>query len=101
MLPSTADRVRVNTADKVNEQIDMQTERNVARYAHARSYEIDRRLAELDAEWDVERYLETMAPSFTLLGTVLGLTKAASGLRYLSSFKGFSCNMLCKDGVRR
>ena len=76
MLPSTADRVRDNTADEVNKQIDMQTERNVARYAHARSYEIDRRLAELDAEWDVERYLETMAPSFTLLGTFLGLTKS-------------------------
>ena len=26
MLPSTADRVRDNTADKVNKQIDMQTE---------------------------------------------------------------------------
>jgi hypothetical protein len=76
MLPSTADRVRDNSADEVNKQIDMQTVRNVARYAHARSYEVDRRLAELDAEWDIERYLETMAPSFTLLGMFLGLTKS-------------------------
>ena len=35
---------------------------------------IDRRLRELDEEWDVERYLETMAPTFTLLGMTLGLT---------------------------
>ncbi len=76
MLPSTRNRVRHNTAHEVNKQIDMQTERNVARYAHSRSYKIDRRLAELDREWDVERYLETMAPSITLLGTFLGLTKA-------------------------
>lgn len=76
MLPSTADRVRDNTADEVNKQIDMQTERRVARFARARAYEVDRRLAELDAEWDIERYLETMAPSFTLVGTFLGLIKS-------------------------
>lgn len=35
---------------------------------------IDRRLMELDDEWDIERYLETMAPTFTLLGLTLGLT---------------------------
>jgi hypothetical protein len=89
MLPSTADRVRDNTANDVNQQIDRQTERNVARYAHARSYEIDRRLAELDAEWDVERYLETMAPSFTLLGTFLGLTKSRKWLAIPIIVQGF------------
>ncbi|HVT30818.1 MAG TPA: hypothetical protein VHE81_22625 [Lacipirellulaceae bacterium] len=35
---------------------------------------IDRRLAELDAEWDIERCLETMAPSFSLAGLTLGIT---------------------------
>jgi len=35
---------------------------------------IDVRLSELDAEWDIERMLETMAPTFTLTGLVLGLT---------------------------
>jgi hypothetical protein len=29
---------------------------------------------ELDNEWDVERYLETMAPTFTLTGLLFGLT---------------------------
>jgi hypothetical protein len=46
------------------------------RLARARRYEIDQRLAELAEEWDIERYLETMAPTFTLLGTFLGLTKS-------------------------
>jgi hypothetical protein len=32
-------------------------------------------LQELDEEWDIERYLETMAPTFTLIGLGLGLTR--------------------------
>jgi hypothetical protein len=29
---------------------------------------------ELDREWDIERCVEMMAPTFTLLGMTLGLT---------------------------
>jgi hypothetical protein len=74
MSPPAADRVSRNTADAVNEQIRQQTEATVARAAAGGPAAIDRRLAELDQEWDVERYLETMAPTFTLLGMTLGLT---------------------------
>ena len=89
MLPSTADRVRENTAEHVNRQIDIQTQQDVARFAHARAYEIDRRLNELDAEWDVERYLEAMAPSFTLLGTFLGLTRGRKWFAIPIAVQGF------------
>jgi hypothetical protein len=74
MLPTTSERVSQNTCDAINAQIRRQTEANVARYASAGPAAIDRRLAELDNEWDVERYLETMAPTFTLFGMTLGLT---------------------------
>ena len=74
MLPATAERVRSNTSHEINEQIARKTERNIARYAHAGIGAIERRLAELDREWDVERYLETMAPTVTLLGLFLGVT---------------------------
>jgi hypothetical protein len=74
MLPATAERVRQNTADEVNDQIGRQTRENISYYSRASRQEIDQRLAELDAEWDVERYLETMAPSFTLAGLALGVT---------------------------
>jgi hypothetical protein len=74
MLPSTINRVAVNTADEINERIRRQTEANVARYAAQGPHAIDRRLAELDEEWDTERYLETMAPSFTLFGLFMGMT---------------------------
>jgi hypothetical protein len=40
----------------------------------AGSRAIDERLAELDVEWDIERMLETMAPTITLTGLLLGAT---------------------------
>jgi hypothetical protein len=74
MLPTTVDRVAVNTADEINERIRRRTEENIARYAAQGPSAIARRLAELDEEWDTERYLETMAPSFTLFGLFMGVT---------------------------
>jgi hypothetical protein len=74
MLPSTTCRVPEHTADEINDRIRRQTEESVARCAAAGPRAIDRRLAELDQEWDTERCLETMAPTFTLLGLTLGLT---------------------------
>jgi hypothetical protein len=75
MLPDTRERVPQNTAEEINARIRQQTERSVLQYASAGPQAIDCRLAELDEEWDIERYLETMAPTFTLLGLALGVTK--------------------------
>jgi hypothetical protein len=74
MLPATTERVSKNTADTINKQIRHRTEANVAHYASGGPGAIDHRLVELDNEWDIERYVETMAPTFTLLGMTLGLT---------------------------
>jgi hypothetical protein len=74
MITSTAARVSLNTADYVNERIRRETERNVALFAAATPQMISRRLAELDREWDIERYVETMAPALTLVGLVCGTT---------------------------
>lgn len=73
VLASSVNRVPSNTARHINQQIRHQTEANIARYATAGPEAIDRRLAELDEEWDIERYLETMAPTFSLLGLTLGV----------------------------
>lgn len=72
MLPSTADRVPNNTSNVVNQQIRRQTERNVAHYAAAGNWAIDRRLQELDREWDMERILEANAATVSLVGLTLG-----------------------------
>jgi hypothetical protein len=74
MLTTTAERVSRHTADSVNERICRETDETVARLATAGQEAIDRRLAELDEEWDIERYVETMAPTFSLIGLALGAT---------------------------
>ncbi len=72
MIPSTTMRVPEQTAEHVNEWIRRQTEENMARYAAAGPPAIDRRLAELDREWDIERTLEANAATVALIGVALG-----------------------------
>ena len=74
MIASTADRVSQNTCETVNARIRSQTDENVAFYASGGLVAIEQRLQELDREWDVERYVETMAPTFSLMGLALGVT---------------------------
>src|SRR5436305_2462560 len=72
MIPSTVQRVPEHTAGHINEQIRRRTEANIACYASAGPEAIDRRLAELDREWDIERTLEANAASISLIGLALG-----------------------------
>ena len=74
MLATTANRVSSNTDPEINARIWQQTEEHMRDVAAGGRAAIERRLRQLDEEWDVERYVETMAPSFTLLGLTLGLT---------------------------
>jgi hypothetical protein len=78
MFPATIDRVSVNTSDDVNRWIRQCTKQRVEAVAAGGPVAIERRLQELDEEWDVERFLETMAPTLTLLGIGLGLTRHRS-----------------------
>jgi hypothetical protein len=72
MIPSTVERVPQHTAAHINELIRSQIEENVARFAGAGPAAIERRLAELDREWDIERTLEANAASISLIGLALG-----------------------------
>jgi hypothetical protein len=74
MLPSTVERVPQHTPEAYNAAIRRQTEQTGARTAAAGPAAIDRRLAELDREWDIERTLEANAATVSLLGSALGLT---------------------------
>ncbi|WP_237212932.1 hypothetical protein [Falsiroseomonas oryziterrae] len=71
-LPDTSDRIRRNTAEAVNRRIAEGTAHRVAFLAQHPDF-IDRRLRELDAEWDTERVLEANAATIALAGTLLGL----------------------------
>jgi hypothetical protein len=75
MFPATVDRVERNTADHVNARIEETTFEHVNKYRGAHPSRITERLRELDNEWDVERCLETAAPTISLIGLALGITK--------------------------
>jgi hypothetical protein len=72
MIPATTTRVSGSTAEQVNEQIRRETEQSVAACLSAGPGAIDRRLRELDHEWDIERTLEANAASISLIGVGLG-----------------------------
>ncbi len=69
-LPKTATRVTQHTEESVNQRIQRQTEASIL---HCMSHpkEIDRRLQELDEEWDIERALELNAGVLALSGMAL------------------------------
>lgn len=71
VIPPTAARVPAQTAAAVNRRIEQQIEASVLYFAEHQD-EIDRRLDELDREWDIERTLEANAAGFSLLGLTLG-----------------------------
>lgn len=74
MIPATTTRVNENTAPEVNQEIEDTTNSRVRRLAAAGPAAINRRLEELEHEWDMERVLEANAASVALTGTILGAT---------------------------
>lgn len=74
MLPSTVSRVPAHTDEAINDWIRQQTEKTIVRYQNAGPRAIERRLQELDAEWDIERTLEANAATASLIGLTLGAT---------------------------
>jgi hypothetical protein len=87
-IPTTRQRVRRSTAASINRKVDDQIERNV-RYFSVHKGEIDRRLAELDQEWDIERMIECNASALALTGTVLGMTHDRRFLMLPMAVAGF------------
>lgn len=71
MVASTIRRVPEHTSSVVNARLQSETEARLAYYA-THPHEIESRLQELDAEWDVERAIEAEAAGTILLGLGLG-----------------------------
>lgn len=72
MIAKTTTRVENNTAPRINARIKKAADRSAARHARAGVGGIDRRLGELDSEWDIERTLEANAATGSLIGLALG-----------------------------
>jgi hypothetical protein len=71
-LPDTSTRVERSTDPEINARIRSLTDAEVVRLESAPDDEITERLAQLDAEWDVERLLQVNASVLVMLGTLLG-----------------------------
>ncbi len=93
----TATRVEESTDFRINETIERRAEATLARSARSRE-EIDRRLRELDEEWDIERVLQTNFGIVNLLSVTLGalvarpwfaLTGIAAGFMAEHALKGW------------
>lgn len=84
-----ADRVRRNTSDAINEEIDSNTSARIRHYAGQPQREIDRCIRELDREWDIERTLETNASILALTGLALGVTVNRRWLLLSGTVLGF------------
>lgn len=69
----TEDRVQAHTDEEVNLNIEEKAQRRVMRAAGQGDAAISRRIDALDAEWDIERWLETNASALAFTGTILGL----------------------------
>ncbi len=83
------DRVRTNTNPEINRKIDSQLERRMRYFATQEKQAISERIAELDAEWDLERVLEANAASLGLLGLVLSITSSRRWLVVPLAVSGF------------
>jgi hypothetical protein len=70
----TYDRVRANTAPRVNWKIDEQISQSVKAFKDQGRNAISQRIQELEREWDIERVLETKASALAFAGLALGVT---------------------------
>lgn len=71
MLSASATRVEDHTSFHINRRIDQKTLENIEFYRKQDATAISQRLYELDAEWDIERLLQTNFAAFSSLGALL------------------------------
>jgi hypothetical protein len=73
LLPPTTTKVKLNTDDRINKEIERKTTHNINNYYGKTEEEIDKRIKELNCEWDTERVLELNFASIVLISSLLGL----------------------------
>ena len=83
------DRVRSHTASDVNAALDDAMRDRLFRYAAMTDTEISRRIEALAREWDIERYLEVLAPTISLTGVTLALLRGRRWLLVPATVLGF------------
>lgn len=69
-VPRTQTRVMEQTAEQINRRLRREMEARVSYFAQNPD-QIDARLAELEAEWDIERTLQANAAGISLFGILM------------------------------
>lgn len=87
-MPTTRERVPLNTEARINLRIQRATYLRV-RYYSAHRDEIGQRLRALDNEWDIERAIEANAAAIAFAGIALGVTRSRSWLALPALVSGF------------
>lgn len=90
------DRVRKNSSHEVNNAIDQEIAQHVNDMSNKSPETINRRIRELEQEWDVERNIEVIAPSLILGGLALS---AFAGKKWLV-LPGMVAAFLLQHGIR-
>ena len=88
MVEKSSDRVARHTAPEIRDAIERRLELSLAGHAEQPDA-IERRLDELDVEWDLERTLETVSSSLTLFGLVSGILGRRRWLLLPVAVQGF------------
>ena len=73
-MPNTRTRVPAHTDERINQQIQHDTDLRV-RYYEKHMDQIPQRLRALDEEWDIERAIEANASALAFIGVALGFTR--------------------------
>lgn len=98
MFAKTTQRVDANTSPEIKKRFRERLIANVNRFLGSDREAIDKRLKELDREWNVERAIELEAPLIIGLGAALGLlhnrkwfavSGVAAGMVVLHNTKGW------------
>jgi hypothetical protein len=84
-----SDRVRRHTSEQINRKVDQRIAASIHTHARQPRVEIDRRIRQLDGEWDIERLLETNAATLALIGVALGATVSRKWLLLSGTVLGF------------
>lgn len=92
---TSAWRVAAQTPEHLNRRIHRTTRANIEYYAQ-HPEQINERLEELDAEWDIERAVESNAATLALAGLILGVLGGRKWLVLPLLVAGF----LLQHGVR-
>jgi hypothetical protein len=89
LLQPVFDRVRNNSPEKVNREIDDQTKANISYYMQQGEVAVRERIKQLDKEWDVDRMIILWASTVMFSGLLLTVRNSPKWILLPAIASGF------------